>query len=172
VFVGALSEENYMTMNNEKLAMSNEDIALKDFIETRIITAIRELLTGRVNEILGNSQYLIPVIEFGTFSSSSIINPVISLAGCERTEKERIIRLDVFMLTVAFSLPEIPESELFCYAYSAATDMALKEDVTLGGVADRAVITEKKYVPPKKANCGQGWELNISLRITVEGMAK
>jgi hypothetical protein len=94
------------------------------------------------------------------------------MAGCEQSEKERIIRLDVYMLTVAFSLPEIPESELYCYAYSAAVAKALNEDVTLGGIVDRVSITGKKYVPPKKAGCGQGWELIISLRITVEGVSK
>ena len=36
------------------------------------------------------------------------------------------------------------------------------------GVADRVTITNKKYVPPKKANCGMDWELIISMRITVE----
>jgi hypothetical protein len=164
-------------MTNEKRAMRNEqgamrDCYMSDFIEQRIIEAVRGLLAGRVNEILGNSQYLVPIIEFGAYSSNSVLTPVISLAGCEQSEKERIIRLDVYLLTITFSLPEIPESELFCYAYSAATDMALQEDVTLGGVADRAVITGKKYVPPKKANCGQGWEVVISIRVTVESMGR
>jgi hypothetical protein len=143
---------------------------MHNLIEVRIIEAVRKMLTGRVNEILGNCQYIIPVIEFGEYRGSTVVVPVITLAGCEQSEKERIIRLDVYSLTVVFSLHEIPESELFCYAYSAATDMALKEDVTLGGVADRAVITGKKYVLPKKANCGQGWEVVITIRITVESM--
>jgi hypothetical protein len=145
---------------------------MSDFIEQKIIEAIRGLLAGRVNEILHDCQFLIPVIEFGTFSGISVVTPTITLAGCEQSEKERIIRLDVYMLTVAFSLPEIPESELYCYAYSAAVEKAIKENGTLGGIVDRVVIAGKKYVPPKKAGCGQGWELTISIRITVEGISK
>jgi hypothetical protein len=83
-------------------------------------------------------------------------------------EKERIIILDAYSLSITFSLPETPESELFCYAYSAAVCKALQENPTLGGVADRAVMIAKKYIPPKKINCGQGWELVLTLRITVE----
>jgi hypothetical protein len=67
-------------------------------------------------------------------------------------------------------MPENPESELYCYTYVTAFDKALGEDVTLGGVVDRAVMTTKKYIPPKKANCSQGWELVITLRITVENL--
>jgi hypothetical protein len=95
---------------------------------------------------------------------------VVALASCERTEKERIILLDAYSLTITFSMPENPESELYCYAYANAFDKALGENVTLGGVAERAVITAKKFIPPKKPSFGQGWEMVISLRVTVETM--
>ena len=36
---------------------------MKDFIETRIIAAIRKLLTGRVNEVLRDYEFEIPIIE-------------------------------------------------------------------------------------------------------------
>jgi hypothetical protein len=45
---------------------------------------------------------------------------------------------------------------------------ALGENPTLGGIVDRAVVTAKKYTPPKKAYGGNEWEVVISLRITVE----
>ena len=94
---------------------------------------------------------------------------VISLSTCERTEKERIIQLDAYSLTITLALPENPESELHCYAYPAAVDRALAEDPALGGAASRAVLSGKKYVPPKKPHCGDGWGLVLTLRITVEG---
>jgi len=59
---------------------------------------------------------------------------------------------------------------LFCFAYADAFQKVLVDDETLGGVADRATVTAKKYAPPKKANCGMDWELVISLRITVEAI--
>ena len=141
-----------------------------NFIEQQIINAVRELLTGRVNEIFRDWELLVPVIEFGNMGNIYAVAPVVSLSGCERTEKERIIRLDAYSLSIVFTLQEHEDGELFCYAYSAAFEKALGEDVTLCGIADRAVITGKKYVPPKKANCGEGWGLVLSLRLIVEGI--
>jgi len=148
--------------------MGSGDIGLKDFIESRIIEAVRGLLAGQVNEILNKSQYAIPVIEFGDYCVSNSVVPVISLASCERSEKERIIRQDAYSLTITISLPETPESELHCYAYSGAISRAIYDDPTLGGVADRAEITGKKYNSPKRTNCGESWELIITLRVTTE----
>ena len=144
---------------------------MKDFIEQQIITAVRKLLTGRVNEILENWEFLVPVIEFGNIGSGYATAPVITLSSCERTEKERIIRLDAYSLSISLSLQEHQDAEMYCYGYAHAFRKALGEDVTLGGIADRAVIAGTKYVQPKKPNCGQGWELVITLRITVEEMA-
>jgi hypothetical protein len=117
-------------------------------------------------------EYSIPIVEFGEYRGGLAIVPVIALATCERTEKERIIRLDAYVLTITFSFLDMPESELYCYAYSGAVGRAVFDDLTLGGVADRAVIAGKKYVPPKNPKCGEGWELTITLRITVEGTTK
>ena len=147
--------------------MSNEHE--EDFVEVKILGAVRKLLVVRVNEILGDLEFPMPAIEFGEFAGVTAVSPAISLSNCERSEKERIIRLDAYFLAITFSLPETPESELHCYAYASAICMALEEDSTLGGIVDRTVISGKKYVPPKKPNCGVGWEMVLTLRITVEG---
>jgi hypothetical protein len=141
---------------------------MKDFIEKQIIEAVQKLLTGRVNEVLENWQFLIPLFEISEFQGRSAVVPVIHLSGCERSEKERIIRLDAYSMTISFSLRETPESELYCYAYATAVCKALGENPTLGGIVDRAVVTAKKYIPPKKAYGGNEWEVIISLRATVE----
>jgi len=140
------------------------------FIEQRIIEAIRGLLKGRVNEILSEWEFLIPVIEFSNFANKHTVVPAVSLVSCERTEKERIIRLDAYSLSISFTLPETQETELYCYGYAAAVCKAIGENPTLGGVVDRAVISGKKYSQPKKPGCGEDWETVIALRITVEGM--
>jgi hypothetical protein len=111
------------------------------------------------------------MIEFGDYSGGSSVNPVINLSTCERTEKERIVRQDAYTLTINFNFPETPESELFCYAYSGAVSRAVYDNKTLGGVADRAEVTGKKYNSPKKPNCGESWGLVLSLRVTVEGVS-
>jgi hypothetical protein len=142
---------------------------MKEFVEQRITRAMRGLLAGRVNEILGEADLYIPPVEFGEYAGSTAIVPAICLSTSERTEKERIIRLDAYCLTIAFALPETAEGELFCYACAAAVELAVMENPTLDGIADRTVITGKRYKPPKVPYCGEGWEVIITMRVTVEG---
>jgi hypothetical protein len=124
------------------------------FIEEKILNSVKEFLSGRVNELLGETEYLIPPIEFGKYRGGSAVIPVITLSTCERLEKERIIRLDAYTLTVTFTVPEHPDGERNCYAYAAAIGRALSEDPALGGAADREVLTGKKYTPPKQSGTG------------------
>jgi hypothetical protein len=141
------------------------------FIEEKLLNSIRKLLSGRVNELLGEMEYPIPPVEFGSYRGGSVVSPVIGLSTCERAEKERIIRLDAYTLTVTFTVPEHPEGERNCYAYAASVATALGEDPTLSGAASRVVLMGKKYVPPKHPGTGEGWEVVLTLRVTVEGMA-
>ena len=140
------------------------------FVEQRILGAIRGLLTGRVNELLREVEFAIPIIEFDGYGCGYAAEPTIELSSCELTEKERIIRREAYTLAVTFSVSEMPESDLHCYAYSAAIGKALEEDPTLGGVAEKVTVTSKKYHQPKKPGCGEGWGLSLVLRVTVEGM--
>jgi hypothetical protein len=140
------------------------------FIEENIINSVQKLLLGRVNELLGETEYPIPPIEFGDYRGGSAVVPVIALSTCERSEKERIIRLDAYTLTITFTIPEWPGGERNCYAYAASVATALRENPTLGGVASRAELTGKKYVPPKQGGTGGEWEVVLTLRVTVEGM--
>jgi hypothetical protein len=140
------------------------------FIEQKILDAIRELLTGKANKILREMEFPIPIIEIGGYGCGYAAVPIISLSTCEQTEKERIIRIDAYSLTIHFELSDTPESETECYAYGDAIGKALKADSTLGGVVDKAVITGKKYLPPHKFGCGDGWEVVLILRVTMEEM--
>jgi hypothetical protein len=140
------------------------------FIEENIINSVKSLLSGRVNELLGETEYPIPPIEFGDYRGGSAVVPVIGLSTCERSEKERVIRLDAYTLTITFTVPEHPAGERNCYAYASSVATALQENPTLGGVADRAVLAGKKYVPPKQSGTGGDWEVILTLRVTVEGM--
>jgi hypothetical protein len=140
------------------------------FIEEILLNFLKKLLSGRVNELLGETEYPIPPIEFGrSMSGGSVVTPVLQLSTCERSEKERIIRLDAYTLTLTFTVPEWPGGERNCYAYASSVTAALKENPTLGGVADRVVLTGKKYVPPKQSGTGGDWEVVLTVRIVVEG---
>jgi hypothetical protein len=135
------------------------------FLEEAIINALKSLLAGRVNEILSELEEHIQPIEFSEKQAGGFAaRPEIRFAECERTEKERIIRFDAYAVTVALA-----GSERDCYGYASAIAMALGEDVTLGGTIDRAALVHKKYIPPKRADCGEDWEVVLSLRLTVEG---
>jgi hypothetical protein len=89
------------------------------FIEEKLLNSVKKMLSGRVNELIGEMEYPIPPIEFGSYRGGSAVAPVIGLSTCERSEKERIIRLDTYTLTVTFTVPEWPNGERNCYAYIA-----------------------------------------------------
>jgi hypothetical protein len=141
------------------------------FAEESITGAVKRLLSGRVNEILEEMEFPILPVEFGAYRGGSAVTPVIVLSTCERTEKERIIRLDAYTLTITFTVPETPGNEVcvyaYAYAYAAAVDRALAEDPALGGIAERAVLTGKKYVEPKTPHCGDYWNVVLTLQISV-----
>jgi hypothetical protein len=139
------------------------------FIEENIMNSLKKLLTGRVNELLGETEYPIPPIEFGTYRGGSAVVPAITLSTCERSEKERIVRLDAYSLVIAFTVPEHPAGDRNCYAYAASVVTALGEDPTLGGAVDRTELAGKKYSPPKCAGTGADWGVTLTLRLTIEG---
>jgi hypothetical protein len=141
------------------------------FIEEKILNSVKKLLLGRVNELLAETEYPIPPIEFGNYRGGSAVVPAIALSTCERTEKERIIRLDAYTLTITLNVPEYPDGERNCYAYTWVVDTALGDDPTLSGVVDQAVLAGKKYIPPKQSGTGGDWAVVLTIRIVVEGMS-
>jgi hypothetical protein len=58
------------------------------FIEEILLNSLKKLLSGRVNELLEETEYPIPLIEFGNYRGGSTVVPVIALSTCERNEKE------------------------------------------------------------------------------------
>jgi len=141
-----------------------------EFIELKILEVIKGLLTGQVNEILNNRQLMLELFEISEFKDGSAVVPIINVKSCERTEKERIIRVDAYSVLISFSLRETPETELYCYGYISAVCKVIGDYPTLGGIVDRVVVIDKKVVPPKVTNCGMDWKVEINLRITVESM--
>jgi hypothetical protein len=137
-------------------------------IEETLLNSVKKLLSGRVNELLGETEYPIPPVEFGNYRGGSAVVPVVALSTCERNEKERIVRLDAYTLTITFTVPEWPSGERSCYAYASSVATALRENPTLGGAASRAELTGKKYAPPKQSGTGGEWGLVLTIRITIE----
>ena len=143
-FPGNNSEERYMTDNNY-------------FIEQKIIRAVQELLTGKVNEFLMKSQFTVPLIEFGDFSLYEYaVSPAIFLSACEQTEQEKII----------FTFHKTRQSELYFNAYSRAIRKAVNDNPALSDAAKSAEITESNYIPPETSCDSESWDLIVTLRVT------
>jgi hypothetical protein len=143
----------------------------KAHIEENIINSLKFLLSGRVNELLGEAEFLIPPIEFTHKPNGGYyaITPELDIATCERSEKDRIVLLDAYKVTITFTCPE-QNGERNGYAYAGAVDRALRDDPTLGGTADYALLVKKDYRGPKHPGTGEGWETVLTLRITAEGI--
>jgi hypothetical protein len=143
------------------------------FIEEILLNSVKKLLTGRVNELLAETEYPIPLIEFGGCRGGSAVvgacRPATALSTCERSEKERIIRLDAYTLAITFTVPEHPDGERNCYAYAGAVAAALLDNPTVGGIASRAELTGETYAPPKQSGAGGDWGVTLTLRLIVEG---
>ena len=155
--------------NEKRREKKEKSCCMKDFVEIRIITAARKLLGETVNGYFDNLEYQLPIIEFNNYANRYFVTPAIIITGCEQTEKERVIRLSAYSVTITCNIPETPESSLYAFAYLAGIRKAVAENPTLGGVVDRTVLTSERIVPPKVAGCGQEWQVFIGLRVTVEG---
>jgi hypothetical protein len=110
----------------------------------------------------------VPLVNIGGRPRGDAVCPDVYISECERTEKERIIRLDTYMVVITFPVPESEFADLYCYAYALAFDKALEANPILEGTVSSALLTGKKYIRPKKPGCGEEWKLIISMRVTVE----
>jgi hypothetical protein len=139
------------------------------YIEETLLDAVKGLLVGRVNELLREEAFMIPPIEFThrEYGGYYATTPELAVCSCERSEKDRIVQLDAYTLTITFSEPE-EYGERNCYTYAGAVERALREDPTLGGAADRAALARKEYRRPKHWGSGEEWGLTLTLRVTVE----
>jgi hypothetical protein len=141
-------------------------------IEQRIIEAVKALLVTRVNELLEEAPYAAPLIEFSKKKGAEyyMISPDIQLTEGEQSEKDRIVKLFVYTLIIAFTVWEEPieenAGERKCYGYAAAVDEALLEDRTLGGIAERAALVKKTYKAPITGK--RNWEVMLEIKVTVE----
>jgi hypothetical protein len=139
-------------------------------IEEKILGAVWGLVLDRVNDVLESVDDDVPALEkkgnglVGDYVKRPVSGSV-GLVKVERTEKERIVRLDAYRVVVT-----VNASEADCYRYAYALDKAIENDVTLGGVAENVLFEKKDY---KKISGGVkdgGCEAVFSLRITAEAL--
>jgi len=65
--------------------MSPKEEESMEFIEQKIINAVKKLLTGKFNDSLREFDFQIPFVEFGIFRGVNVIAPLIALSSCEQT---------------------------------------------------------------------------------------
>jgi hypothetical protein len=138
------------------------------FIEEEIDGCFLRLLDEPVNDLLQELELKAPPLDVCGKPGGSAVYPDVFLSECERTEKERIIRIDAYSVSITFPVPDSEEADVYCFAYAAAFEKALDRTPTLGGMVNRAMLTGKKYIRPKKPGCGEEWKLVLTVRVTVE----
>jgi hypothetical protein len=90
---------------------------MNQFIEEILLDSVKVLLSGAVLELLGETELNVLALED--------ISPAVKLVQCERSGKERIIRLDAYAMIISLFVPENDEAERLAYAYAWAVDTAL-----------------------------------------------
>jgi hypothetical protein len=111
-------------------------------IETLILEAVDRRLLPSVNKILGEGSETVPLLV-------DDISVTAAVTGTERTEKERIVGLDAYFCTISFELAELSTCEeegrdSRVFQYGAAFQMAVRADMSLGGIASRCIVAERK----------------------------
>jgi hypothetical protein len=128
-------------------------------VEERIIGAVWGLLLGGVNEVLAEIDDFVPPVERpGAGLAARPARCAVEIAAVERTEKERIVRLDACRVKIM-----ITAFESDCYRYAYALEKAIDRDFTLGGVVENVLFEKKVYT--QKTHLV---EAEFGLRITVE----
>jgi hypothetical protein len=133
--------------------------------EEVLIEMTEEPLTGAVNFYLGEFEVDSPLFEvdcsrrLGSFG----VWPDIEVCECELSDKERIIKVVAYTLKIALQIHHLSEKK-HLYFYTHALDLAINDDPTFGGVADRVSIVYKKY---KQLDTG-AWEIVIMVRVIME----
>jgi hypothetical protein len=128
--------------------------------EEMLLEMTAELLSGGVNFYLNELDETVPLFEIEKCRSLGGygVKADIDISECELSDKERIIKLQAYTLTITFCVKGFEHKRLL-YIYAYAIEKAIADDPTFGGVADRVAVTHKKY---------SAEQVVITLRATLE----
>jgi hypothetical protein len=133
--------------------------------EEMLLEMTAALLGGAVNFYLGELDETVPQFEIDVrrpLGGYGVV-PDIDISECELSDKERVIKLQAYTLKISFCVKG-SENKKLLYVYAYAIEKAISDDFTFGGIADRIVLTHKKY---RQQDTGT-WDVVITLRATVE----
>jgi hypothetical protein len=128
--------------------------------EEMLLEMTEELLSSAVNYYLNELDETVPLFEIEKKRSLGAygVKPLIDITECELSEKERVIKLQAYTLTITFCVKGF-ENKRLLYIYAYAIEKAIACDPTFCGVADRVALTHKKY---------SAEQVVITLRATLE----
>jgi hypothetical protein len=132
-------------------------------IEEKILGGVLELLLTGVNGVLAEIDDDVPPVERP--GAARPCRCAVELAAAERTEKERIVRLDAYAVKVTFY-----GSEADCYRYGYALNKAVEADWTLGALAESVCFERKVYKKTAGGVKADGCEAVFSLKIIIEAL--
>jgi hypothetical protein len=95
------------------------------FIEEEIEGCFLWLLDEPVNCFLQKMELNAPPLDVCDKPGRGAVYPDVFLSECERTEKEQIIRIDAYSVSITFPVPDSEEADVYCFAYAAAFEKAL-----------------------------------------------
>jgi hypothetical protein len=133
--------------------------------EEMLLEMTAELLGGAVNFYLNELDEAVPQFEIDVrhkLGGYGVV-PDIDISECELSDKERVIKLQAYTLKISFCVKG-SENKRLLYVYAYAIEQAINDDVTFGGVADRVMLTHKKF---NQVNADT-WEIVLSVRATIE----
>ena len=115
-------------------------------VEIELLERLEILFLGRVNELLYDEEArLAPFRDFSGvgLASHDKIRAGLNIDECEQTEKERLLKMCAWTITIDFKVRDDGERKRFYYG--TALEQALFEDRTLGGLAASISLIKTKY---------------------------
>ena len=142
------------------------------FFEEAVKIAVRSAIAEEAEAVGEEMGLFVPRIEFGNYTGFDAVNAEILITHCERTEKERVIRISAYAIEINIPVPDGPhDGEALMYAYTMAINRAIGNNRNLCGTVDNANLTETRIARPRKRHVGDCWLLTAKLRATVETKA-
>jgi hypothetical protein len=132
-------------------------------IEEKILGGVWELLLTGVNGVLAGIDDDVPSVGHPSAARPAVC--AVELEAAERSEKERIARLDVYSVKVTFY-----GSVADCYRYAYALDEAVEADCTLGALAESVCFEKKVYKKTSGGIRADGCEAVFTLKIIIEAL--
>ena len=138
------------------------------FIEEAMIEAVKGLLLAGVNDLLGTLDEPVPMVNFNKNSTNDVLMPIISASPCEKTKKERLAHLEAYNVHITIPIRNSRDGFFYSWTYFCALSKVFTDNRTLGDIVDCTEITEGRIRPPVKKYNRDKWEVNYTLRATVD----